>query len=117
MAAHRSRRLRKKLCVDEFQELGFELSFQYKEGLDEVAIGAFMDRFAAVAVEPNDLVYSGCDEFGFVCLARRGSVSAEQREWLHGWLGQQTELLGFNVGPLVDAWYPDQSINPFAQGS
>ncbi len=25
MATNRSRRLRKKLCVDEFQELGFEL--------------------------------------------------------------------------------------------
>ena len=26
MATNRSRRLRKKLCVDEFQELGFELT-------------------------------------------------------------------------------------------
>ncbi|MDZ4334367.1 MAG: 50S ribosome-binding protein YggL, partial [Pseudomonas sp.] len=26
MATNRSRRLRKKLCVDEFQELGFELN-------------------------------------------------------------------------------------------
>jgi len=32
MATNRSRRLRKKLCVDEFQELGFELSFQYQQG-------------------------------------------------------------------------------------
>ncbi|MEX5433576.1 50S ribosome-binding protein YggL, partial [Klebsiella michiganensis] len=30
MATNRSRRLRKKLCVDEFQELGFELNFHYK---------------------------------------------------------------------------------------
>ena len=34
MATNRSRRLRKKLCVDEFQELGFELNFHYKEGVD-----------------------------------------------------------------------------------
>jgi uncharacterized protein YggL (DUF469 family) len=111
MATHRSRRLRKKLCVDEFQELGFELSFQYKDGQGEEAIDAFMKRFAATAVEPNDLVYSGCDEYGFICLARRGSVSAEQREMVEGWLRQQPELAGATVSPLIDAWYPDQPVS------
>ncbi|WP_236170935.1 YggL 50S ribosome-binding family protein [Pseudomonas pseudonitroreducens] len=115
MATQRSRRLRKKLCVDEFQELGFELSFQYREGLGEAAIGEFMQRFAAVAVEPSDLVYSGCDEYGFICLARRGSVSAEQREFIDGWLKQQPELAGFNLSPLIDAWYPDQPVNSSAR--
>ena len=33
MATNRSQRLRKKLCVDEFQELGFELNLDFKEGL------------------------------------------------------------------------------------
>ncbi len=33
MATNRSRRLRKKLCVDEFQELGFELQLSYPEVL------------------------------------------------------------------------------------
>ncbi|MDF3867718.1 50S ribosome-binding protein YggL [Pseudomonas denitrificans (nom. rej.)] len=111
MATHRSRRLRKKLCVDEFQELGFELSFQYKEGTGEEAVGAFMKRFTGIAVEPNNLVYSGCDEYGFICLARRGSVSAEQRELIDEWLKQQPELAGVSVSPLIDAWYPDQPVN------
>jgi len=31
MATNRSQRLRKKLCVDEFQELGFELNLDFKE--------------------------------------------------------------------------------------
>jgi hypothetical protein len=30
MAKNRSRRLRKKLCVDEFQELGFEVQVVYR---------------------------------------------------------------------------------------
>ncbi|MFS2124615.1 YggL family protein [Pseudomonas sp. Pseusp97] len=114
MATHRSRRLRKKLCVDEFQELGFELSFQYREEIGEAGIDDFMQRFAGLAVEPNDLVYSGCDEYGFICLARRGSVSEQQREWIEGWLKQQPELAGFKVSPLMDAWYPDQPVNPTA---
>jgi uncharacterized protein YggL (DUF469 family) len=111
MTTHRSRRLRKKLCVDEFQELGFELTFQYGEGQDEAARDAFMQRFAAVAVEPGDLVYSGCDEYGFICLARRGSVSEQQRAMVENWLKQQPELASFQAGPLVDAWYPDQPVN------
>jgi len=115
MATNRSRRLRKKLCVDEFQELGFELSFQYKEGLDTTTIMAFMQRFAVDAVEPNDLVYGGCDEYGFICLARRGSVSEEQRAIVDGWLKQQPELASFTAGPLVDAWYPEQPINVTAE--
>ena len=31
MATNRSRRLRKKLCVDEFQELGCELTLSFVE--------------------------------------------------------------------------------------
>ncbi|MBB4868002.1 uncharacterized protein YggL (DUF469 family) [Pseudomonas nitritireducens] len=110
MATQRSRRLRKKLCVDEFQELGFELSFQYQAGQSEEAVEAFIQRFANDAVQPNDLVYSGCDEYGFICLAQRGSVNEQQRGLIEDWLKQQPELASFSVGPLADAWYPDQPV-------
>jgi len=108
MATNRSRRLRKKLCVDEFQELGFELSFQYKERSSE----AFMQRFARDAIEADDMVYGGCDEYGFVCLAHRGSVTEEQRARVDAWLKQQAELASYTISPLMDAWYPEQPINP-----
>lgn len=111
MATNRSRRLRKKLCVDEFQELGFELSFQYKERQVPEAIEAFMQRFVADVVEPNGMVYGGCDEYGFICLAHRGSVNEEQRAIVEAWLQQQSELASFTVGQLMDAWYPDQPVN------
>ena len=45
MATNRSRRLRKKLCVDEFQELGFELNLNYPDDLDDDAVEAFLDQF------------------------------------------------------------------------
>ena len=114
MATNRSRRLRKKLCVDEFQELGFELSFQYKEGLAPEGVDAFMERFVKEPMVANGLAFGGCDEFGFVCLARRGSVNDEQRTQVESWLKQQPELAGFTVSPLMDAWYPDQPVNPTA---
>lgn len=111
MATNRSRRMRKKLCVDEFQELGFELTLQYRDGLEAAAVQAFLARFLAQAIDANGLAYTGCDDFGFVCLARRGSVSEEQRAAVENWLKQQAELSGSTVSPLQDAWYPGEPIH------
>ena len=72
MATNRSRRLRKKLCVDEFQELGFELNLGFKEDLSDEAIDAFLDAFLAEAMDANGLDYVGGDYFGLVCKAERG---------------------------------------------
>ena len=44
MATNRSRRLRKKLCVDEFQELGFELNLNFREGLSDAELDAFVEK-------------------------------------------------------------------------
>jgi uncharacterized protein YggL (DUF469 family) len=112
MATNRSRRLRKKLCVDEFQELGFELNFTYNTGLDLAATEAFLDAFLAEAIAANGLGYVGGDDYGFVCLGKRGSVSAEQRASVESWLKGRSELAGFEISPLMDVWYPDNAINP-----
>ncbi|PAV49590.1 hypothetical protein CK486_02170 [Pseudomonas sp. HAR-UPW-AIA-41] len=108
--ATRSRRLRKKLCVEEFQELGFELAFTFADSLSDDDYEAFFNAFLD-QVEDTGLVYSGCDEFGFVCLAKRGSVSAEQRQALDAWLKGRKELQSYSIGELVDAWYPDVPVN------
>lgn len=111
MATNRSRRLRKKLCVDEFQELGFELILTYREDLDEAGEDAFMQQFLREAIEGNGLMFIGCDEFGMVCLGKRGSVSDEQRAKVEAWLKERSELASFRVGALADAWYPEKPIN------
>ncbi|WP_404938832.1 YggL family protein [Pseudomonas sp. JDS08PS003] len=114
MATNRSRRLRKKLCVDEFQELGFELNLDFKEDLAEEAIDAFLDAFLKEAMEANGLGYVGGDDFGLVCLSKRGSVSEAQRAAVEAWLKGRTELTSVEVSPLLDVWYPDNVINPVA---
>ena len=38
MANQRSRRLRKKMHIDEFQELGFSIGFSFPEGTSEETI-------------------------------------------------------------------------------
>ena len=74
MATNRSRRLRKKLCVDEFQELGFELTLNFKADLNDQTVDAFIDQFLAQAIAGNGLDYVGGEDYGLVCLAKRGSV-------------------------------------------
>ncbi|MGH8381996.1 YggL family protein [Pseudomonas sp.] len=114
MATNRSRRLRKKLCVDEFQELGFELNLDFKEDLTDEAVDAFLDAFLTEAMDANGLDYVGGDDFGLVCLAKRGSVSEEQRATVESWLKARNELTRVEVSPLLDAWHPEQPINPVA---
>ncbi|AYC33478.1 DUF469 family protein [Pseudomonas cavernae] len=112
MATNRSRRLRKKLCVDEFQELGFELNVNLKDGLSDEAVDAFLAQFLREAMAGNGLDYVGGEDFGLVCLATRGSVSEEQRVQVEAWLKGRNELVDFSVSPLIDVWYPETPINP-----
>ncbi|WP_263265110.1 YggL family protein [Pseudomonas sp. RIT-PI-S] len=114
MATNRSRRLRKKLCVDEFQELGFELNLEFKEDLSEAEIDAFLTAFLDEAMKANGVDYVGGDDFGLVCLAKRGSVSEEQRAAVEAWLKGRAELTNVEVSPLLDVWYPEKPINPAA---
>lgn len=110
MATNRSRRLRKKLCVDEFQELGCELNLNYPDDLGDEALEGFLDQFLEMLIG-NDLGYVGGDEYGFVCLGKRGSISAEQRASVEAWLKGRTELSSFELSPLMDVWYPDKPID------
>ena len=110
MATNRSRRLRKKLCVDEFQELGFELNLNFKEDLSDAAIDTFLEDFLRDAMTANGLGYVGGDDFGLVCSAKRGSVSEEQRAAVEAWLKGRSELTDFSVSPLLDVWYPENAI-------
>ena len=107
MATNRSRRLRKKLCVDEFQELGFELQLSYPESTDDAAVEAF---FAVEGIEGNGMALIGGEEFAVVCSGKRGSVTEEQRATVEAWLKARPELSSFEVSPLLDVWYPDNPV-------
>ncbi|MBA1275189.1 YggL family protein [Stutzerimonas azotifigens] len=110
MATNRSRRLRKKLCVDEFQELGFEVTMNYRDSLDSAAVDGFLESFLNEAIEANGLGYVGGEDYGFVCLGRRGSVTEEQRGAVESWLKGREELAEVTVSPLMDVWYPQTPI-------
>ncbi|QID19187.1 DUF469 family protein [Nitrogeniibacter mangrovi] len=105
MSKTRSRRLRKKLFVDEFQELGFDVDLSFSEPAGTDRIDAFFERFFTEAIMPEGLVFGGRDDAGFVCSSRRGSVSEAQRSAVSDWLDGQPALRDFRVGPLMDVWH------------
>jgi hypothetical protein len=104
LTKRRSRRLRKKLRVGEFQELGFEVSFELRPELAEDQLLAFWDAFILEAIERNGLAYGGGTQ-GFCSSWRRGSTTETHRELLRSWLSSRAEVSSVTVGPLMDAWH------------
>lgn len=103
--ATRSKRLRKKLRLGEFQELGFQLHAKIKVGVDEEKL---WDLFIGEAIEANGLLFGGGfgrEINGFVTASGRGSASEEHREALVSWMEVRPEITEYKVGGLVDAWY------------
>ena len=106
MAKHeRSRRLRKKLHLDEFQELGFDVEAALKAPLVGTAEEELLIAFIEEAVEPRGLIYGGGVTYGYVCKPGRGSATEEDRSAIRDWLQARSEFASVTVRELSDAWY------------
>lgn len=103
------KRLRKKLHKGEFQEMGFELEFDYTGDFkaDDEALYQFFDRYDEFLDSLGIECGGGIgDHFSvFVCHIGRGTVTEVQRQAVIDWLGNQPEVANINAGPLRDAWY------------
>ena len=103
------KRLRKKLYLGEFKELGFEIAVDLAEGMNDEKLDAFIATFGEEALDKNDLDFEGGVNasalFGLIILSKRGSVSEKQRSDIEAWLKGRTEVKSVTVGELVDAWY------------
>lgn len=104
---NRSRRLRKKLHLDEFQQLGFEVSITLKPNLGIDDLDRFLDEFILDAIEENDLAFGGGTAYGFITTWKCGSASEAHRTIVENWLSRRQEVVSVTLGPLVDAWYPE----------
>lgn len=107
MSKNRSKRLRKKLRIDEFQEFGFSLTVSLKDDLDAKSLEIFVDEFIFEAIENNGLVFGGGfnkDLNGFVALEKRGSVTVSHVAKVKSWLDSQPCVTNIRFGELVDAW-------------
>jgi len=107
---NRSRRLRKKLYMDEFSILGFgftcELAFENEADLDN-----FFSEFIDF-VESNDLhITGGTDDESFdgfiTSIGRYESATEEDRTAIQNWLTAQEKVSEVLLGKLEDPVYAD----------
>ena len=101
----RSRRIRKKLHTDEFQELGFAIEMTLGDHLDSMQGEAFIDRFLADLIEPNGMAYGGWTD-GYVVSSGQGSLGEQHRTLISEWLSATHEVDKYIVHALTDCWYP-----------
>lgn len=105
----RSRRLRKKLRLDEFQELGFTVKWSFKEGTPIEEVDSTVDQLIAEAIEPNGLAFEASGYMnweGIVCLQKIGKCTEEHRQIVENWLKSK----GMNdvvVSELFDVWWEE----------
>ncbi len=104
------RRLRKKLRLAEFRELGFRVRFRVPAALDGRDRDEFWDLFIGQAVEGNGLLCgggSGPQEWDIMLTrARRGSATEKDRVAVENWLSAHG-VFDLQIGPLIDIWRPD----------
>lgn len=98
------KRLRKKLRIKEFQELGFQVSFDSAVEPKSAAELAFMKELLAF-VESIGLFIGGSSTDFYAVADGRNSATPEQQEALRTWLSQQPQVSNITIGPLTDAWY------------
>ncbi|MBU2869316.1 50S ribosome-binding protein YggL [Colwellia sp. E2M01] len=108
MSSVKSRRLRKKLYLDEFAVKGVEVDCTLT-CKDEPELAVIMDDFLLYVDSLNLFVSGGGDLTtlsGFISSNERyGSVTEAQRASISAWLKEQKLVAEFTVGELVDANY------------
>lgn len=106
-AKSRNRRIRKKLRVDEYQELGFDVAWKLADDLDSAAVDAFISQFFAEAIEPNGLGFGGEGDVlwhGLICTQKLGKCTDEHRISVEKWL-KDNGATAVAISELYDVWW------------
>lgn len=101
------KRLRKKKCIGEFAEMGFELKATYPEMTDE-QLDAFMAKVMAKVGEYDMYCGGGFFIDGldlFICTGKVNTDEAARKEQFETWLKGFVEGIEIAAGDLVDANY------------
>lgn len=102
----RSRRLRKKLHIAEFQQLAFDYSIIWSQFPTANQQECFIDRFLAEVIVARGLTLGGgCTEGAIVGASQ--NLTALDREEIRAWLREFPGVVEIHVGPLIHAWYDD----------
>ncbi len=108
-AKNRSQRLRKKLRVDEFKELGFDVAWKLNEDITSDELDAFIDKFFNEVIQPSGLGFGGEGDtlwHGLICTQKLGSCSDENRAAVEKWL-TDNGAKSVAVSELYDVWWAE----------
>jgi hypothetical protein len=104
----KSKRLRKKLYVDEYAILGFSLKCNLALK-NKIQFDVFIDDFLVQAASQNLMVGGGGDaeyfEVFITSSKRYGSPSIEGIEVIESWLLKNKDVSNLSLGQLVDVNY------------
>ncbi|WP_076419525.1 50S ribosome-binding protein YggL [Colwellia sp. UCD-KL20] len=106
-AKNRNRRLRKKLRVEEYQELGFDIGFKLDDKSTDEQVDTFMNNFFAEIIEPQGLGFGGEGDtlwHGLVCTQKLGKCTEEHRKSVEKWL-TDNGATAVSVSELYDVWW------------
>jgi uncharacterized protein YggL (DUF469 family) len=98
------KRLRKKLRLREFKEMGFHTDFKLDIPSTHEAEDAFWDKLFDF-VDAQELSIGGSMSSFYVTRPKRRTTTEADREAFAAWLHQQPEISAVNVWPLDDAWH------------
>lgn len=114
---NRSRRVRKKLHLAEFQEFGMHVDISLDYGpndqnfqniIDHADLHQFIDDFMEF-LETHELHCGGgggmYDVHYFVAANGPNTLREKHRHIVNAWLSQHPHVISFRVSSLIDAWY------------
>ena len=106
-----NRRQRKKLRLQEFQELIFTVRAKFSRPLDENAYDPLLDDFIAF-IESRDLGVGGMggrlplsETEGVIQAWKRRSPTEEDRRAVVAWLSSRPEVVEASADDFVDGWH------------
>jgi uncharacterized protein YggL (DUF469 family) len=98
------KRLRRKLPLREFPELGFHVGFEVAIASTREAEDAFFDKLFAFTAAQALSIGGSMNSF-YVTRSRRNTTTEADREASAAWRHQQPEVSAAQVWPLDDAWH------------
>ncbi|KMW73402.1 hypothetical protein TI10_10075 [Photorhabdus luminescens subsp. luminescens] len=107
MAKNRSRRLRKKMHIDEFKELGFSVKWSFPSNTPVDIIDSTVDAFIDELIESNGLALDASGYLhweGLICLQKIGMCTEEHRQLVEKWL-KDRGMEDVMTSELFDVWW------------
>lgn len=104
------KRLRKKLRVGEFQELGFKISVKLPESISEEEFDQQIEDFTVNIVGKHEMLCSGLEADKELTLYLENaqpysSITIDQRRVVEEWMSNSTFFKNYTVSELIDVNY------------